>query len=453
MPQLDYGINAYKRDRGNLPELPLINLFVEQTPTEDTGILLQSRPGLVLETEVGEGPIVALFQQAGALNSDRFILSGNTLYNGSQELGFVTGSENTSFGASETELLITRGNSLYRTTGNDLTTVSFPDNADVSAVTFFSSYFVAIRKATQKWYFSGVSDGNSWAALDFASAENKSDLLLDVLVVDDTLAFLGETSVEFWAPTGNADIPFAPIRGRVFNRGLIAAGCARPFNNTFAWVAPDFVVYTAGNIPNRISTSGIEERISRSTTWGTFTFLFEGHEFFCVRLDDDTVAFDAVTGQWCEFQSYGLNNWRAQCSLDGPVFGDSMSGKLWTFEGYRDDDGVLERRFRGGFPLLGGSLKIDNVRMIVNVGSATELTGDYADPTVEMRVSRDAGRTWGMWRSASMGFRGAYRTRVEWRSCGLADDPGFLAEFRITDPVPFRVSTVQINEVSGGGAR
>jgi hypothetical protein len=70
-----------------------------------------------------------------------------------------------------------------------------------------------------------------------------------------------------------------------------------------------------------------------------------------------------------------------------------------------------------------------------------------------MRTSRDAGRTWGAWRPTSLGEQGNYRTRVEWRRCGLFDDPGLLAEFRCADPVPFRVGGVKYNEQSGGRGR
>jgi hypothetical protein len=35
----------------------------------------------------------------------------------------------------------------------------------------------------------------------------------------------------------------------------------------------------------------------------------------------------------------------------------------------------------------------------------------------------------------------------------MFDDPGLLAEFRITDPVPRRFSAVSVNEKSGGRPR
>jgi hypothetical protein len=48
---------------------------------------------------------------------------------------------------------------------------------------------------------------------------------------------------------------------------------------------------------------------------------------------------------------------------------------------------------------------------------------------------------------------GGYRTVPEWRALGMFDFPGALFEFRVTDPVPFRVSAVKVNDPAGGRQR
>ena len=70
-------------------------------------------------------------------------------------------------------------------------------------------------------------------------------------------------------------------------------------------------------------------------------------------------------------------------------------------------------------------------------------------------MSRNGGRTWGTWRArgtgaAGTGEQGEYRHRVQWRNLGMASQPGFLVQLRCTDPVPFRVSDVLVNEKYGG---
>ncbi len=155
--------------------------------------------------------------------------------------------------------------------------------------------------------------------------------------------------------------------------------------------------------------------------------------------------------------SFGATNWRANCaavSTTGVVFGDDTDGRIWSFgAGFADDGSTLERRFTAGIALKGGALSFDNVQVEANVGRTTFLTGDGSSPVIEMRSSRDAGATWSSWRAAEMGSQGNYRTRSIWKRCGLFDAPGALFEFRVTDPVPLRISRVTFNEPLGGRAR
>lgn len=463
MPALAFGTSAYSRLRGNLPELPLINMFVEAAPSAESGVVLQSRPGLEEDRELGSGPIRALYRADGVLAGDLVTVSASGVYRGNTLLGSIDGAGPVSFAADEDEIVINAGAGLYRSTGTGLLPVVVPDNAYFVKLVDTAGYFIGLRAGTQQFYFSGVLDGSSWGALDFASTENEPDPGRDAVVVNDTIAFLGSQTVEFWAKTGDADAPFAPIEGRVYQKGVIATGCACKFDNTFAWIGNNRIVYTAANVPERISDAGIEERLAYGTSFALFSFFFEGHEFLAVRVESVITAdhergtwlYDAQTRQWCEWQSYGRPNWRAQCATqDGELFGDDETGTIWRFgSGFVDAGGVLERRFRAGHAVTGGSFSVNNVRLTTNVGETAELTGDYADPVVEMRVSYDGGRTWEDWDATELGVQADYRARCEWRALGMFDDPGLLAEFRTTDPVPFRISGVHVNEPSGGRGR
>jgi len=133
------------------------------------------------------------------------------------------------------------------------------------------------------------------------------------------------------------------------------------------------------------------------------------------------------------------------------VFGSAIDGRLLEWDdGHLDLGGPMERRFRAGLPIMAGGQTINNMSVRCNVGQTPFLEGDYTAPAVEMRLSRDGGQTWGLWRSAPLGAQGQYRTRSQWRACGMASYPAFLAEFRVTAPVDWRVSGVNVNEVFGG---
>ena len=182
--------------------------------------------------------------------------------------------------------------------------------------------------------------------------------------------------------------------------------------------------------------------MSQTTCWTAWSWF-----------DDCTMVYDLTTQQWCEFASRGLTNYRVQCAVPGPVMGSAVDGRLYRFNGYLDAGGVLERRWAGGFPITGGAHPMNNVRVTCNGGQTPHLEGDYTEPQIEMRFSNDAGQTWSEWEADTLGAQGNYRSLPEWRALGMADAPGILFEWRVTDPVSVRFSGAQINEQHGGRQR
>lgn len=445
MPALDYGKGAYKRSRGNLPELPVVNMFVEQSGSE--GIVMQSHKALVEEAEVGPGPVRAKLQKDGVFGGDRFVISGSGVYRGATLIGSVNGTGVAYIVASDSEIVFGRGATAYSYNGTDYQAIAFPDGASVTMVAYTAGYFIFLRAETGKWYFSAVGNARSVDALDFATAENEPDRLLDVAVIDGVLIFAGPNSIEFWGGTGNADLPYTPIQQRVFEQGVIATGCLQVVDNTFFWIGLDGITYRNGEVPKAVSDDGIVERSRASTEHRLFLIEDERHKFLAQRHDLNTMLFDVTTGEWSERQSYGRTNWRA-----GPGLGDDETGKIWSLSGYVDAEGVFERRFRAGSRLEATAV-VNNLRLTAEVGTTDYLTGTYVEPLIEMRDSRDAGNTWSDWEAVSLGAQGVYRERVEWRALGMFDDPGMLFEFRMTAPTSFRLSAVEANASGGGRSR
>lgn len=442
--RIPYGVGAYSRQRGNLPPLRLINLFVERSQTNQDQIVLQSRFGISPDGTYGSGPVRGTLQKDGVFNGDRFVVSGDSFYRGSTLLGTINGSGPVYISASDVEVLVTAGQSLYSYNGTDFVAVSFPDGAAVAAIIHTAGYFVALRKGTGAWYFSAVLNGRSWDGLDFATAESEPDQIYDVTEIDGVLFFLGTESIEPWGATGDADLPFSLIQQRNFKQGIIGTGCVVSVDNTFFWVGRDAIVYRNGEVPQAIADDAIVEASKASTTHRLYVLDDERHKFVCLRLDTVTYAYDVTSGQWCEFASYGRSNFRV-----GPGMGDDSTGTVWAWSDYDDNGAVLERRFMAGMELDQTAI-VSNFRVECEVGGTSFLTGQYAEPVLEMRFSDDAGRTWTDWEPESLGAQGDYRRRVEWRALGMFDSPGFLAEGRITDPVSFRLSGVGVNEYLGG---
>lgn len=448
MPRMQFGITAFERARGDLPALPVINMFAEEAPTEESGLVLQSRPGLEAGDTLGDGPVRALFQEDGVLSGERFAVSGSVLYAGSTVVGSINGTGPVSMDGYENLLFIAAGGSLWGYDGTTLAAITFPDTAAVTKVVVGASRAICLRADTEMFYWSDVLS-DTIGGLNFASAESQPDRLRDVLFLDDALILFGAGTVEFWPNTSDANLPFQPLEGRVFERGIKATGCATQFGGTFAWVT-DINQVCLGDPENVLSNPGMETDIEASANVALWSFNLEGTEFLALRIDTGTWVRPAKAGTWHNWTSYGFDNWIPQCFAAGN-FGSAESGLVCSWgSGHLDLGGTLERRFRAGFPLNSGGVTVDNILLRCNTGQTPFLVGDYVEPTVEMRLSHDAGQTWGEWEAVSLGAQGEYGIKVMWAALGMASQPGLLAEFRTTAPVPFRVSDVLINETYGG---
>lgn len=448
MGALAFGLSSYERLEGNMPELPVVNMYVEEAASEETGIVLQSRPGMSdRSANLGAGPVEALYQIDGVLNGVLFGISAGGLYSGTTLLGAVNGSGPASIAGYEDLIFANAGGSLYSWDGGTFTAVAFPDGADVTKVLVGAGRAICLRGDTETYYWSdpltSTIDG-----LSFASAESQPDRLRDMLFIDDTLVLFGAGTVEFHPNSQDPDLPFQPLEGRVFERGIRATGCATQFGATFAWVT-DRNQICIGDPDAIVSNSGMEAKIAASTACRLFSFFIGGDEFLALRLDDETHVLGARSKRWARFSTAG-GNWAVQCFANG-VFGSATDGKTLAFSSDKQELGsTLERRFRAGLVINSGGLAVNNLALRTNPGQTPYLAGDYTNPVVEMRVSRDAGQTWGNWRTKSLGAMGEYAKRVQWRSVGMASAPGLLVEFRCTDPVPFRVSDVRMNDGYGG---
>ena len=429
------------------PELPCINHIPEANPAEEIGVYLKSRQGLADRNETVGASVDEAFQKSGVLAGARFSVAGGGLYRGTTLIGAVAGTGAVTFAGNEAGLFVTAGASLYFYNGAALATVSFPDGADVTAVFGGASRIFAIRKDTGAVYWTPAL-GSTFDALAFATAETSPDNLLRGLWLDDKAILLGEETVEVWANSDDNDLPIQPIESLVYEKGVKNTESACIYNFGFAFVGDDSAVYLGGGQPEPISAPWLNRRIMASTACRLFGFFLpDGREALGLRLDTETHVF--IAGQWTEFQSYGATNWLPRCYAGG-AFGCS-DGRFaeWAAD-WEDFGGVLERRWRGGFPLNNGGVPVNDITLRCKTGQTPFLTGDYSDPMIEMRLSRNLGKTWGNWRARSLGLQGHYGKRVQWRGCGLASQPGLLAEWRVTAPVDCDCRDVIVGGGYGG---
>jgi hypothetical protein len=162
------------------------------------------------------------------------------------------------------------GGTLTGGAGTALRTVTGYDPAEtIKALTTVSSYVLASVAGSWKFYW--VDPGEvTIDPLNFASKESQPDPILDMLTVGDQALICGAGSSENWYATGDLTAPFAPVKGRVYQRG-IAEGTPCIMNDGVVLIGNDGVVYEIGYQVggestwgvHRISTNTIEERIRR----------------------------------------------------------------------------------------------------------------------------------------------------------------------------------------------
>lgn len=461
MPDLAYGSKAYQRS--NFPPLQCENMRLVKSETSQNSVALNSRYGLGLIATNGAGPVWGIFSSKGTLNGDDFSVSGSNLYRGTVNLGTVAGAGPVKFAGGFNELLVTRGTTLRHYNGTALSNVAFPDGAGVRSVCFIGSLFVGVRAdGSGKFYWSAPLDGKTWDALNFATAEREPDALLDIAALGDNIWLFGQSTVEAWSHTGDADLPFTRIEQVAFDKGILQTGCLAAADNSLYFVGSDARVYRLGETPQRVSPEDIEEKIARAATASLFTYLDADGEYIALRLEgngtDTTFELNIASGAWAQMSS-GEGQWIARCAAMKGIsayFGHESTGEIMGWNAYDDMGAEMVRRFTA-YAQLDTTKVIDNIWLWVNAGATDLLAGQGSDPRIEMRRSRD-GNTWTDWNdaalgNAALGGAGQYRVIPQWRRLGTYDAPGALFEFRVTDPVSIRVSAVKYNEPVFGRSR
>lgn len=337
--------------------------------------------------------------------------------------------------------------------GNTLSRITSDAFYGADRVQYLDNYFIFNRPDTQTFYITGLGT-TDLDALDFASAEGAPDLLVSLHVDHRELWLFGETSIEVFFNTGNADFPFERTGNAFIQHGCAAAQSIASMDNTIYWLGRDErgsgTIWRAdGYTPVRTSTSALEFAIQGYETISdaiAYTYQQEGHAFYVLHFPtaNATWVYDALTQLWHERAwrnplDGSLNRHRsnAYAFFGGEhVVGDWENGKLYALDlAYYSDNGDPMPAIRATGHLfntdyhwmLWHSLQID---MESGVGL---VSGQGSDPQVALDWSNDGGHTWSNPLTRSMGRIGEYKKRVRWLRLGRSRDRVY--RLTITDPV------------------
>lgn len=469
MPALEMCVGNYGRPRVGLPQQRLVNAYAEATKEGPSTVARIPRPGLTeyydlsLDDEDG-GPISRMFQDPGLFNGDLFTIAGGSFFRNTTKLGTIPYSLQPRMAANLTQLAVVTGGALYVYDGTALNLVPYFDDGSsrlppFTSVTVLFNIFIYTVSGSNQFFFSNTGDASIINAANLSSAETSPDPILEVAVLADELVFFGSRSVEFWDFTGSLTAPFQLAQGRTYIRGAAIQGGVVKADNAMIWIGDDLSVYRSSAVPQKISTPFIDDTI-RLAKDGLdqaycFTVGIEGHRFAVWNFPSigESWAYDFQTQEWAQWGTqlpfqFEPSTFMAQSSAgEGSqiYMGSANDARVFLLDSsnHTDDDIPIDVIVSGAIWTLAGKQRLNSVGLQCVRGVGNE---DAPDPSVWMRMSKDGGRTFGVWLKASLGRVGQYLIKAVWRGLGMVSQPGVLFEFKVSDPVNFTTEGAAYNE-------
>ena len=447
----------------------LVNWYMEPSdvPGGKTPANLYPTPGVESRVVAVQTPGRALFHQDGRA----FCVIGAVFYEVINTAGTLSFTSRGAVavdanpaticgnGAGGGQLFITSGDVGYcfNLTTNTLTTERASGNRMGAML---DGYFLVLDASDSTLYVSDLLDGTTWDPTQYAQRSTAPDPWVALVVPEAAreIWLLGQETSEVWNNAGTFPFPFVPIPG-----ALMAYGCAAPFSakaveGGLLWVSRTSngqgnVVMATGGGPAKVSTFAVSWSFHAYTTISDAigaSYAAAGHTFYLLTLptEDATWALDLSTRWWAKRGTWlsGSNRYEAwRLWYHAFAFGthlglDGTGGTLYEVSetyGY-DVDSLPIRRVRRTPSLFNDREPIFLVCLEVVLESGVgSYSGAPVVPVIVLRLSRDGGKTWGAERTRSIGALWAYSQRIRWWRCGSGSD--LVAEFVVTDPVPFRL--------------
>lgn len=444
---------GYKSTSANVTAQTRVNMYLEIVPDKDkTQAVAYGTPGLTLFADLGDTP----FRCLHSLGDYVYGVHRGTFYQ-ITNAGIATakGTLLTTTGRCGIEnnglqIMVVDGTYGYTYTiaTDTFAQITYADFPGADTVAFNDGYFIVNKPSSGQFFLSGLYNGTTWDALDFATAESNPDNLVAVVADHGELILLGDVSTEFWSNTGSIDFPYTRMTGAAVEWGLAARWSVAKFDNSLIWLAKNRmgevqVVRLSGYQPQRVSTFDIENIINGYSTVSDatgFSYLHNGHPFYQINFPTggESLIYDGASNCWSKMVSHGMTRHRAEIAtyfLSRTIVSDSSNGRLYNIDGdvYTEngEEIVAEITTKHG---TNGLERVFCAALQVDLEAGVGLaTGQGSDPQIMMQISKDGGHTWGPERWRSMGKIGEYKARARWLRCGSARD--FVFKLRISDPV------------------
>jgi hypothetical protein len=320
-------------------------------------------------------------------------------------------------------------------------------------VEFLDNFLIYREPNSIRFFISDIGSVTEYDYLQFVKVDDHPDELNGLLSYRGYEIAFGTKTTEMYENIGQAGVPFERIINSTIEVGCLNSKTVAIAMNQVFWVADDYTVRRLdGLIPARVSTHAIEQKLSSETILDAESYSQDGHWFYCLTTSEGTYAFDAVTGEWSERQSYGYPNWtpRYHAQFAGmQLVGDWESNKIGKldFDVYTEfgNPQVMEWTYQTIYA-AGHRAFHDRFEIVLETGVGLT-TGQGSDPVISLQKSDDGGSTWQALPNKTFGKRGERLSRAVWHNLGSARDRVYKAT--VSDPVPVTVVDT-IVELRGG---
>ena len=429
-----------------------VNLYpqvVESGNTPQVSALIPT-PGLIKKYEFATSSIRGMY----ALTDRLLVVAGGKLHQinktgTTSEIGDIAGVNRVIFADNSLHVMIVASKTYkYTIANNTLSEITSDEFFGATDVTVLDSRFVWTVPKSGKIQWSGLLNTTT-TALNYATAETKSDNLVRTVTSSGQLWLIGEKTTEIWSSTGDANMPFQRMSGAFLPVGCIARDSVCQFGTSLVWLSQTDagcgqIIMTNGYQAQRISNHAIENEIasySRIDDAYSFAYQEHGHSFLLMTFQTakKTWCFDLTTNMWHERSYHNpetSNHEHHRASsysffMNMHLVGDRLNGKVYQLTpDSQTDDGaaILRERITPVINPHASRLIFDELELIAQVGQESDI-----DPQVILDWSDDRGKTWSLSRQQSLGKIGQYANRVIFRRLGQSF--GRVFRIRMSDPV------------------
>ena len=451
-----------------------INCVVEMTDNGRQQAAILGLPGLTSFVDFGDLPARGVFSTDNDLTF--FVVTGDQIIRAAFNQPPVT------IGTLQTQegpvWMDSNGRQLFINDGMDAFIYTFATNllTQVEDVDFPESARGGIFLSNRFWVYStdgrvfasDLLDGLSWDGLNFFTPESVPDGIRAIARWFNDMVVFGTHSIEFWTASSTSVIGglgFRPIAGANTEVGLEAELGYASTDQTLFFMGNSNgqtgIYELSGYGAKKVSTPQIDDVFAKRTTHSTAVataYTVGGHPIFQITLPGQTsevaitMIYDNLSNLWSFRRSYEQPYYRglfATRSTDSVYITDAFVGKIHKMveDVYTEDGNIFPFEVTGMHLLKeGDDLAIAEISVDIETGLGIPV-GQGDNPQGMLQISKDGGHVWWSEVWVLLGKIGDYRRRAVRRRIGSARD--IAVRFRITDPIPRRVTGAYMRLVAG----